>query len=130
MSVGILIITHPGIGNALLTSARRILPDCTLQSMCLEVPLDVATEKTTSQALAMVERLNQGSGVLILTDIFGATPHNIASKLAEDPQVRVISGLNLPMLVRLFNYPDNPLREMCGIATEGARRGIGSCGDS
>jgi len=78
MSVGILLVTHPGIGNALLNSARRIIVDCPLRTMCLEVPLDASIEKLGIQAADMLQRLDQGDGVLILTDIFGATPHNIA----------------------------------------------------
>ena len=129
MSVGILLITHPGIGNALLNSARRIVTDCPLRIKCLEVPLDASIEKLQAQAGEMLARLDQGQGVLVLTDIFGATPNNIARDLAASGRVRVLSGLSLPMLVRLLNYPDNDLRGHCESAIQGATRGIGSCDD-
>ena len=127
MSVGILLVTHPGIGNALLNSALRIIVDCPLRTMCLEVPLDASIEKLGIQAADMLQRLDEGDGVLILTDIFGATPHNIARRLTGDRQVLILAGLNLPMLVRLFNYPNDDLRGLCNTATTGAIRGIGRC---
>jgi len=127
MSVGVLLITHPGIGNALLNGARRIVVDCPLRTMCLEVPLDARIDKLATQAAEMTQRLDDGEGVLVLTDIFGATPNNIARGLEQDAHVAVLAGLSLPMLVRLFNYPDNDLQELCKTATLGAQRGIGSC---
>lgn len=130
MSTGILLITHPGIGNAILHCARRIVVDCPLRTKCLEVPLDASIEKLTAQARDVVQRLDEGDGVLILTDIFGATPNNIARQLEQAGQVTVLAGLSLPMLVRLFNYPDNSLQNMCRNAIQGATRGIGSCEDT
>ncbi len=129
MSTGILMITHPGIGNAILHSARRIVVDCPLRAKCLEVPLDAPLDRIHSQAQELVQRLDNGDGVLVLTDIFGATPNNIARQLAQPGRVAILSGLSLPMLVRLFNYPDNDLQAMCATAIQGATRGIGSCED-
>lgn len=127
MSTGILLITHPGIGNAMLSSARRILPDCPLRIRCLEVPNDAAPERLQREAADLLARLDQGEGVLILTDIFGATPNNIARRLAEPGRVSVLAGLSLPMLVRLFNYPNEDLNGLCEAAIQGAMRGIGQC---
>lgn len=127
MSTGILIITHPGIGNAILHGARRIVVDCPLRIKCLEVPVDASIEKLSSQAEDMLQRLDEGDGVLVLTDMFGATPNNIARQLAQPERVMVLAGLSLPMLVRLLNYPDNDLQGMCQSAILGATRGIGSC---
>jgi len=127
MSVGILLITHPGIGNAILSGARRIVADCPLRAKCLEVPIDAPIDKVTSQAGEMARSLDQGDGVLILTDIFGATPNNIARGLEDGEHVRVLAGLSLPMLVRLFNYPDEDLLQLCATAATGAKRGIGPC---
>ncbi len=127
MSVGVLLITHPGIGNALLNGARRIVVDCPLRTKCLEVPLDGRIDRLAAQAAEMTQRLDEGDGVLVLTDIFGATPNNIARGLAQEAHVVVLAGLSLPMLVRLFNYPDNDLQGLCETASLGAQRGIGPC---
>ncbi len=129
MSVGILLITHPGIGTTLLHSARRIMPDSGLRIRCLEVPLDADPAPLETQAENMIDRLDEGQGVLVLTDIFGATPDNIARRLARPQSVNVLAGLSLPMLVRLFNYPDGDLGGLCETAITGAVRGIGSCED-
>jgi len=127
VSVGILLITHPGIGNAILSGARRIVVDCPLRAKCLEVPIDAPLEKISSQAADMTRSLDQGDGVLILTDIFGATPNNIARGLEDGEHVRVLAGLSLPMLVRLFNYPEEDLPQLCATAATGAKRGVGPC---
>ena len=78
MSVGVLLITHPGIGTSMLHSARRIIAHCPLQTMCIEVPVDASPERTRDTAAKLIAQLDQGEGVLILTDLFGATPNNIA----------------------------------------------------
>ncbi|RMG38831.1 MAG: PTS sugar transporter subunit IIA [Gammaproteobacteria bacterium] len=127
MSVGILLITHPGIGTAVLHSARRIIPDSPLRIRCLEVPLDADPAPLEDRAAELIERLDEGEGVLVLTDIFGATPNNIARRLAQPKSVTVLAGLSLPMLVRLFNYPNGDLSGLCQTAITGAMRGIGSC---
>ena len=68
--------------------------------------------------------LDDGDGVLILTDIYGATPSNIACALHSGGGSRVVSGLNLPMLIRAFNYPDDDLTGLVERAREGGTRGI------
>jgi PTS system ascorbate-specific IIA component len=79
-------------------------------------------------ARSMLEVLNAGDGVLVLTDIYGATPHNLAKEVAcNQPGTTVLSGLNLPMLVRVFNYPDDDLDTLSSKAAEGGSRGIMTC---
>jgi PTS system ascorbate-specific IIA component len=76
----------------------------------------------------MLKVLNRGAGVLVLTDIFGATPHNVAQQLACSKRgTTVLSGLNLPMLVRVFNYPQDDLDTLASKAAEGGSRGIMTC---
>ncbi len=125
MKVGVLLITHPGIGSAILHVASRIIGQSLLSVKCLEVPPDVSLESTLEHARGMLEILNTGDGVLILTDIYGATPHNLAHTAAlEQSDSVVLSGLNLPMLLRVFNYPDDDLNTLAGKAAEGGNRGI------
>lgn len=128
MSVGILLITHPGVGSAMLHIASRIFGSSTVPIKCLEVPPDAALETTAERAESMLKVLDRGAGVLVLTDIFGATPHNVAQQSAcKRSDATVLSGLNLPMLVRVFNYPDDDLATLASKAAEGGTRGIMTC---
>lgn len=128
MSVGVLLITHPGVGTAMLHIATRIIGRLAVPVKCLEVPPDAALEPVLESAQSMLKVLNRGAGVLVLTDIYGATPHNVAQQVAcRSPDSTVLSGLNLPMLVRVFNYPMDDLDTLTSKAAEGGTRGIMSC---
>jgi len=72
----------------------------------------------------MVDELNSGDGVLILTDLYGATPSNIACRLTRFSDVMVVAGLNLSMLIRVLNYPELSLTEMAERAVDGGRQGV------
>jgi mannose PTS system EIIA component len=127
MTVGILLVTHPGIGTSVLHSARRIVDGCPLPTRCLEVPVDANLERIRESVQKNIDRLDQGDGVLVLTDVFGATPNNVARDFTRIGKVAVLSGLNLPMLVRAYNYPDAPLKALCDTAEQGGIRGIQPC---
>ncbi len=128
MSVGVLLVTHPGIGSAMLHIAMRIVGSSTLPIKCLEVPPDAAVKPVCERARSMLKVLDRGAGVLVVTDVYGATPHNIAQELAcGQSGTTVLSGLNLPMLLRIFNYPDDDLDTLASKAAEGGSRGIMSC---
>jgi len=124
MSIGILLITHPGIGSSMLHTATRILGYCPLQAKCLEVPAGSDPQQVTAQAQTKFDKLDEGEGVLILTDLYGSTPSNIASSLAECNQSIVVTGLNLPMLIRLFNYPAEDILSLSRKVADGGIRGI------
>lgn len=128
MTVGVLLITHPGVGSAMLHIATRIVGSSTLPVKCLEVPPDAALPPVCERARSMLKVLDRGEGVLVLTDLYGATPHNIAQEVACDKAgLSVLSGLNLPMLLRIFNYPDDNLDTLTSKAAEGGSRGIANC---
>lgn len=125
MSVGILLITHEGIGNAMLDVATRLLRKLPLVAEAFEVPFDADADALLPQASAALRRVDGGHGVLILTDLYGATPSNIAARLARlGTPVRRVSALNLSMLLRVMNYADLPLDELPAVATAGARNGV------
>ena len=124
MSVGILLLTHPGVGSSLLHSATRILGETVLATRCLEVPAGSDVEAAMTAAGGLLETLDDGDGVLILTDVYGATPSNIACAIHTRGGSSVVSGLNLPMLIRTFNYPDEQLSGLVQRAREGGARGI------
>jgi len=128
MSVGVLLVTHPGVGSAMLHISMRIVGRNTLPVKCLEVPPDAPLEPVLESARSMLKVLDRGAGVLVLTDMYGATPHNVARQVAcNRAGTTVLSGLNLPMLVRVFNYPNDDLDTLVSKAAEGGSRGIMSC---
>ena len=127
MSVGILIITHGEIGAALLQAAVDVLGVCPLSSCALAAPTGCDPDKITGEARSAVLDLDSGDGVLVLTDLYGSTPSNIACKLHTKSNVRVVSGLNLPMLIRILNYPDMDLDELAHKAVTGGRDGVVTC---
>ncbi len=127
MSVGLLLVTHGKLGHHLLDTLRDMMGELPLAADVLEVRRVSAHEVLISQGHKLIERLDSGDGVLILTDAFGSTPSNIANKLCTDARTAVVAGMNLPMLVRIVNYPHLPLREMTRSAVEGGSRGIIEC---
>ncbi len=128
MTVGVLLITHPGIGSGMLHIATRIIGKSTLPIKCLDVPPDAALDAVRERAVSMLKVLDRGAGVLVLTDLYGATPHNIAREVAcAGKSTTVLSGLNLPMLLRVFNYPEDDLDTLASKAAEGGTRGIMTC---
>lgn len=129
MSVGILLVTHGKLGHFLLETMRNMIVDLPLAAEALEVRAVQSHEAMLMQGARMIERLDRGDGVLLLTDAFGSTPSNIANKLVG-PRIAVVAGVNLPMLVRIFNYPKLALPDMVRNAVEGGQRGILACGQS
>ena len=125
MAVGILLITHEGIGSALVDVATRLLRKLPLETIAFEVPFDGDPDALLPQASAALRKVDGGHGVLVLTDLYGATPSNIASRLARlGTPVRRVSALSLPMLLRVMNYPDLELDELPAVAAAGARNGV------
>lgn len=125
MSVGILLITHSGIGCALLNVAHGTFGKLQANIDHLSVSRDPNPELLISKAAAMVRKLDDGEGVLVLTDMFGSTPSNVAQGLQHQGYaIRVVTGLNLPMLFRALNYPNLPLAQLAKKAVAGAKDGI------
>jgi PTS system ascorbate-specific IIA component len=127
LNVGILLVTHGEVGSALLDAAIDILGICPLSSSALSAPADCDPEHVLSEARDAILELDSGDGVLVLTDLYGSTPSNIACRLHHDKGVRVVTGLNLPMLVRILNYPDLDLDELQDKAVTGGRDGVITC---
>ena len=125
MSVGILLLTHEGLGTALIAVADRLLRPLPLKVEAFEVPYDANPALLLPQAGAALRRVDGGFGVLILTDLYGASPSNLAARLAHlGTPVRRVSALNLPMLLRVMNYPELDLDELPAVAAAGARNGV------
>ena len=124
MAVGILLVTHEGIGSALLAVATRLLRQLPLRTEAFEIPFDGDPDALLPQASAALRRVDGGQGVLVLTDLYGATPSNLAAKLARiGTPVRRVSALSLPMLLRVMNYAELGLDELPRVAAAGTRNG-------
>jgi PTS system mannose-specific IIA component len=124
MSVGILIITHANIGAELVSTAESMLGMSPLPIEILSVTHDSNPDQLITTAHRLAGSVERGAGVLILSDMFGATPNNIARQLLSYANVRIVSGINLPMLVRVLNYPHLTLGQLEEKALSGGRDGI------
>jgi PTS system mannose-specific IIA component len=119
----ILIIAHAPLATSLLEVARHVFPDCGSTVGAVDVPAQLSLED--AQALVRQALLACGSDeVLILTDVFGATPCNAALAAAEGARTRVVAGVNVPMLWRTLCYQDKTLEDMVGRAVAGAAQGV------
>lgn len=124
MACGILLITHPGIGTSLLQVATRLLRQLPLKAEAFEVPFDADLDALLPQASAALRRVDGGDGVLVMTDLYGASPSNLAAQLARlGTPVRRVSALSLPMLLRVMNYPEQGLQDLPATAAAGTRNG-------
>lgn len=124
MTCGILLVTHPGVGPALLEVATRLLRQLPLKTEAFEVPFDADLDALLPLASAALRRVDGGDGVLILTDLYGASPANLAGQLARlGTPVRRVSALSLPMLLRVMNYPEQGLDLLPATAAAGTRNG-------
>ncbi|AKK68367.1 PTS sugar transporter subunit IIA [Xanthomonas translucens] len=125
MACGILLITHPGVGASLLNVATGLLRQLPLKTEAFEVPLDADLDALLPQASAALRRVDDGAGVLVVTDLYGASPSNLAAKLARlGTPVRRVSALSLPMLLRIMNYPEQGLDQLPATAAAGSRNGV------
>lgn len=124
MMSGVLLITHGNIGQDMLDTVTAILGRCPLDALAIGVAADCEPEAIYATASQICESLDDGHGVLVLTDLYGSTPSNIANRLLESHNVIVVAGMNMPMLLRIMNYPDRDLEMLAEFATSGARNGV------
>lgn len=125
--VGIVLVTHEQLGAQLLDIAAAILSKYMTQVSRVEVPANIGPQVLGEYADRIRDTMaaaNDGGGVLVLTDIHGATPDNLARHFSAQCGARVISGVNLPMLLRVLNYREQTLQQLCDIACSGGKSGI------
>ena len=119
----ILLITHDGIGAQLLATAAAIRPPPG-DARALAVPFSCDPNQSAAKARRLCDEMERGAGILILTDLYGATPCNVAIRAGASGRRRVVAGVNLPMLLRAFNYCRLGVDELAAKAAEGARNGV------
>jgi len=119
----ILIIAHAPLAHALRQCALHVFPDCEQGVVALDVQPNVSPEETIGMARVAMQQLNT-SHTLVLTDVFGATPCNVAQKLVDGVRSRLITGVNLPMLLRTVSYRHESLDALVARAMVGGTQGI------
>ena len=125
--VGVLIVTHNGIGDEMLKTAETFVGKHLPDALSIAIPGDLTADQLGGYADRIqqaIDALDHGEGVLILTDLMGATPSNLAHYFANDHAVKILTGLNLPMLIRVINYADSDLDALARAGIQGANRGI------
>lgn len=126
--VGVIVVTHGQFGKYLLDAAQTILGP---QEHCAHIAVEGSVEVETllSELKNAVKRVENGSGVIILTDMFGGTPSNISLSLLQPGKVDVLTGANLPMLLRILGMRDQNLSQLALDAKNAAIQGIVVAGE-
>lgn len=126
--VGIIVVAHADYGSAVLRTVEFILGH---QSDSCSISVDVAHDvnETVARLTDATERLDVGNGVIILTDMFGGTPTNLALSLLQSHNIEVVTGVNLPMLLKVFMSREKPLSELASLAREAGMSGIVVAGE-
>ena len=122
--IGVLIVTHGSIGESLLASAKQILDDEPPLTATLGVSRNDDPDDLILRAKRLLKQLDTGEGVLVLTDIFGATPGNVVSRLLADNHIEGVSGVSLPMLLRVLTGRNGSLSAAVKRAVSGGAEGV------
>jgi PTS system ascorbate-specific IIA component len=123
MTTRILIIAHAPLATALRECALHVFPDCTREVVAIDVPPNEAPEDTFASAQHLLEA-EPGQQILVLTDVIGATPSNVAQRLVQAHESSLIAGVNLPMLLRTVCYRHENLEALTSRALEGGTQGV------
>ena len=123
MTTGIFIIAHTPLASALRQCVLHVFPESALAVVAFDVQSDVPFEQTLAGAARAMAQLPDAQ-TLILTDVFGATPCNVAQKMVDGPHSRLIAGVNLPMLLRAMTYRGEPLDGLVARAMAGGTQGV------
>jgi PTS system ascorbate-specific IIA component len=122
--IGVLLISHGAIGETLLASAEAILGKKQAQVATLGVSRSDDPDKVLARARGLAAQLDNGAGLLVLTDMFGATPCNVAARLLADGRIEGVSGVSLPMLVRVLSGRNGSLPAAVQRALSGGAEGV------
>lgn len=122
--IGVLIIAHGSLGQSLIECATHVMGNRPAQLEYLQVCNQDDPAEVLPRAQALVKSLDTGQGVLVLSDIYGATPCNIVTRLLEPSTTEGVAGVNLPMLVRVLNYRQEGLQPCIEKALSGGRDGV------
>jgi mannose PTS system EIIA component len=120
---GLVIIAHAPLATALRSVLGHVSPDFAGSLLTLDVSPDAPLEEVETQARSLLAQVRDPE-VLILTDVFGATPSNVAMRLVDGKHVKVVAGVNVPMLLRALTYIGEPLDKLVVRVMAGATQGV------
>ncbi|NUZ04888.1 PTS sugar transporter subunit IIA [Piscinibacter koreensis] len=120
---GVLIIAHAPLASSLKAVAEHAFPDCTRMVMALDVSSHTPIEEVEAEGRRLLDAV-RSPDALIFTDVFGATPCNVAQRLADGVRVRIVAGVNVPMLWRTLCYQGDSLEAAVSRAVAGATQGV------
>jgi PTS system mannose-specific IIA component len=121
--VGILLLTHAPLGNAFIDAASHVFRGRPERLQAIDVSADQDTAEVRRLAQAAIAQLDDGSGVLVITDVMGGTPSNCTLQLCQPGHVEVIAGISLPMLLRAITYRNDTLDVVVEMAIAGGQSG-------
>jgi PTS system ascorbate-specific IIA component len=122
--IGILVVSHEPLGTALIRCTRHIFGRLPPQLAALDVVPDEDPDAAHASAQELLARINDGSGAIVLTDVYGATPSRVAMRLVVPHRVRVVTGANLPMLVKAIYSRRMPVDDLVELLVDTGRRAI------
>jgi len=128
MTIGLITITHNRIGAQITETAETILGPPPFAVRHFAIGPDDDLERVEREIVNAISEMDRGDGVLIVSDLYGSTPCNIARRVSSAHRVRVLSGINLPMMFRIFSYATAGLDELARKALDGGRIGVVECG--
>ena len=121
--IGILLLTHAPLGNAFIEAATHVFRARPERMEAIDVRADQDTSEVNCLAKEAIARLDDGSGVLVITDVMGGTPSNCTHRLSDPDHIEVIAGISLPMLLRALTYRNDTLDVVVEMALAGGQSG-------
>jgi len=121
--IGILLIAHGNLGDSLIDCATYVLAQHPPQLASLNLTDFADIDAMRIAARTKISNLDDGNGVLVLADVYGATPCNTICRLLDEPRVEVVAGVNVPMLLKVLTYRHSDLQTLADLAANGARDG-------
>ena len=123
--IGVVIVTHCRLAEELIAAAKLVVGEELKQFQPVSIGPSEGTEDIREKIVGAIRKVDEGQGVLILTDMYGGTPSNISLSFLEDKKIEVITGVNLPMLLKLATYPNEmDLEKLAAYITEYGQRNI------
>jgi PTS system mannose-specific IIA component len=123
--VGVIVVTHCRLGEELIAAAQLVVGEQLKQFQSVSIDPKEGSEEIRKKIIAAIRKVEGGEGILILTDMYGGTPSNISLSFLEEKKIEVITGVNLPMLLKLATYQDNmDLESLAAFITNYGQRNI------
>jgi PTS system mannose-specific IIA component len=123
--IGVVVVTHCRLAEELICAAQLVVGEELKQFQAVSVEPKDGSEAIREKILTVIRKVDSGNGVLILTDMYGGTPSNISLSFLEDKKIEVITGVNLPMLLKLATYQENfDLEQLAAFITDYGQKNI------